>query len=524
MATYTPQSPIAGDSRGTADDWIRWAEQQGVHRFDDVELYINTVYEFAPQVGIGAHKIICQSIHETSEAHPKTGKYIPWTSEAWTECVNPAGIGVTSDAMRTWHDFKNGRNAALAHLVRVCKYVFGPVPDILKPHEHLDPRGAVPASVYGQKKTLGSFGHSDWRNYPTWAANDDYGQKWADTLNRLEPVFAGSTPDPQPGDNGGNDMAGYKKYRFVGLDKDVWLPDDIEVIIDIVPSWRTNIRSNQKFTGQTYTTWHDTGNPNSDARGERNWLHSGAGGSAVGYNFAFDDKRIIQLTPLDEVTWAAGTPDGNRYSWHAEQCLAGNWDKTLRIGAALHGGLIAAKGWDVNKALVQHNVWYGKHCPAQIRNRGLWPTVVKMVAQAAAAARAAALGQDTGDAVDEVENGWPYPDPTPPAFWSEFQKAGTTHFDDGGTIWYKTNALYRVKTKTKRQQYAVQDERVVGPEMPEGLEFRAAAVGQSKTDNKAWVITPMLTRVRLDDLEFAENPDVSDVINALKDVLDDSAQ
>lgn len=185
---------------------------------------------------------------------------------------------------------------------------------------------------------------------------------------------------------------GMKAVRFVGLNRDVWIPDDIEVIIDIVPSWRTNIRSNQPFSGQTKTTWHDTGNPNSDAWGERNWLHSGAGGSYVGYNFAFDAERIIQLTPLNEVTWHAGTPEGNKYSWGAEQCLNTDWNRALRVGAALHGGLCAAMGWSVDEALVQHYVWYGKHCPAQIRNRGLWPTVVQMTREAAARALQAANG------------------------------------------------------------------------------------------------------------------------------------
>lgn len=192
-----------------------------------------------------------------------------------------------------------------------------------------------------------------------------------------------------------------KKVRFVGLAKDVWLPDDIEVVIDIVPSWRSNIRSNQIFAAQTKETWHDTGNPNSDAWGERNWLHSGAGGAYVGYNFAYDGKRIIQLTPLNEVTWAAGTTEGNRYSWHAEQCLNTNWDACLRVGAALHGGLAAAMGFNIDKALVQHNVWYGKHCPAQIRNRGLWGTVVNMTKKFYKEALAASLGQ----VIDDVLGG-----------------------------------------------------------------------------------------------------------------------
>lgn len=183
-----------------------------------------------------------------------------------------------------------------------------------------------------------------------------------------------------------------KKVRFVGLNRDVWIPDHIKVIIDIVPASRRNIRSNQKFTGQKYSTWHDTGNPNSNAQGERNWLHSGAGGASVGYNFAVDANRIYQLTPLDEVTWAAGTAEGNKYSWHMEQCLNTNWDAAFKTCAALQGGLCAAMGWNPDVALVQHNKWYGKHCPAQIRNKGLWPSAVSLTKQYATAARKASTG------------------------------------------------------------------------------------------------------------------------------------
>lgn len=294
-------------------------------------------------------------------------------------------------------------------------------------------------------------------------------------------------------------MAGMKAYRFVGFNQDVWLPDGIDVIIDIVPSSVRNVRSNQTSTAQTSITAHDTGNPNSDAWGERNYLHSGAGGRSVGYNFAFDDKRIIQLTPLNEVTWAAGTTNGNRYSWHAEQCLKADWTRSLEVGAALHGGLIAAKGWDASKALVQHNVWYGKHCPAQIRNRGVWPQFVNMVAAAATKAKGAATG-----GIVPVPDGWPYPDPVKPAFWDALMADGATHALDGKTVWYRANELYRVKHSTKRQQFAIQDDRVVGPAMEPGTEFRSAAIGQSVSDGETYVITPALTRVRLDALEYVE--------------------
>lgn len=188
---------------------------------------------------------------------------------------------------------------------------------------------------------------------------------------------------------------GMKAYRFVGLNKDVWLPDDIKVVIDIVPASRTNIRSNQPFSGQTSYTQHETANFNAgaDAWMHRNWLHSGAGGSSVAFNFVVDDGVIIQLTPLNEVTWAAGTPDGNRYSYHTELCVNAGIDhvKARRNAAALAGGILAAKGWESDR-LLQHNVWYGKDCPYLLRREGRWAPFVAKALEFSKLAKSAASG------------------------------------------------------------------------------------------------------------------------------------
>src|SRR5690606_1858507 len=113
----------------------------------------------------------------------------------------------------------------------------------------------------------------------------------------------------------------------------------------------------------------------------KRWLHSGASGSYVGFNFVVDDKKIIQLTPLNEVTWAAGTPAGNRTSWHVESCVNSDADlnRVRRNTAALAGAVLAAQGWSMSD-MVQHNVWFGKDCPYLLRRDGRW---AKFVAQSA---------------------------------------------------------------------------------------------------------------------------------------------
>ena len=288
---------------------------------------------------------------------------------------------------------------------------------------------------------------------------------------------------------------GMQKVRFAGLSRDVWLPDDIEVIVDIVPASRTNIRSNQPFTGQNKTTWHDTGNPNSDAWGERNWLHSGAGGAYVGYNFAFDAKRIIQLTPLDEVTWAAGTPDGNRYSWHAEQCLNTDWAGSLRVGAALHGGLIAAKGWSTDTALVKHQYWYGKWCPAQILNRGIWPQVVAMVSDAALKAAGAAAGGKVPDSAPIYAK--PVPIPELEAYKGKPDAEVPYRVDGDGWVALAVFDRVRAIRDTPRRRYSSGDE-TVGAPVKAGEEFDVSWLLIS-ADFPDTYYTPWATRIRAGD-------------------------
>jgi hypothetical protein len=63
-------------------------------------------------------------------------------------------------------------------------------------------------------------------------------------------------------------------------------------------------------------------------------------------------------------------------------CFGGSVDfeRSLRNAIMLHAGLIAAKKWSPDTALVQHNRWSGKDCPRQIRSRGRWPEVQRRVA------------------------------------------------------------------------------------------------------------------------------------------------
>lgn len=245
----------------------------------------------------------------------------------------------------------------------------------------------------------------------------------------------------------------YTAHTFVGSNAQYWIPDDILVEVSIVPaSLIGHVRSGQpNLADVEYTTQHDTGNPGATADNERNYLHGGPrnkDGSKrlVGYNFAADGLKrtvggttyigkIIQITPLNEVTWAAGTATGNRTSWHTEMCFGGqiDWDATKEVNAALQGAILAAQGW-ANARLRQHNAWSGKDCPGQLRRKGEWPEFVKMVESARVAALEAASG--TPESAPPPPPDPPAPDPEPDALVPSrlFGEVGPWVFDPNGPV------------------------------------------------------------------------------------------
>lgn len=296
-----------------------------------------------------------------------------------------------------------------------------------------------------------------------------------------------------------------KAYRFVGLDKDVWLPDDIQVIIDIVPTTYCGwVRSCNPvaFSEIDWSTFHDTGTPGATARSQRNYLHSGPRNAddskrLVGFNFAVDDKVIYQLTPLNEVTWAAGTPKGNRQSWHVEQCFGGtiNWDMSLRNAQMLHAGLIQAIGDPVDTTLVKHQYWYGKWCPGQILNKGIWPSVVVAVSKQVAAINAHLAGGGSGGG--GAEPVYAPADPIEELLADKNSNTAPAFIDVNGTRWTAVFDRVEVTKETPRLQYGSADSKHVGPPLKVGESFDVTHIASA--NDPVVYHTPYGTRVLVAD-------------------------
>lgn len=290
-----------------------------------------------------------------------------------------------------------------------------------------------------------------------------------------------------------------KAHNFVGLSNPVYLPDDITVEIAIVPSRITNVRSNQKRSPSQVTTYtqHETANFNRGANADmhKRWLHGGAGGAYVGFNFVVDDKKIIQLTPLDEVTWAAGTPNGNMSSDHSELCVNSDIDhaKARRNAAALAAGVLKARGITVNAGLVQHNYWTGKNCPALMRasNNAIWNnTFVPMVKEF------------YGGAVPPAPAPAPSPKPSyPAAVRIPEADTGTEPVVLGnGAVLIHSPLTVKTTKVTPRLLYAGGNDKV-GDDIPAGAEFAVRRLIINPDGSMYWY-TPYATRVRYEDTEI----------------------
>jgi len=169
--TMTAEDPLLAAPRGTAMRALAPALQTGATRPEELRAYVMEVYRLAPLVGIDPAIVIAQSAHETGW----------WQSPAWTDHLNPAGIGITGPdvASPSW---ESGVDAARAQLVHLFLYAVGPIPPghPLEPHIPLDPRyeAALSAGRAGRARSLADL-------TGLWATDPDYAERIARVGNRL---------------------------------------------------------------------------------------------------------------------------------------------------------------------------------------------------------------------------------------------------------------------------------------------------------------------------------------------------
>jgi len=121
----------------------------------------------------------------------------------------------------------------------------------------------------------------------------------------------------------------------------------------------------------TTITIHNTGNPSSTARGEREWLVNPSNIRQASWHIVVDDKEAIEAIPLDEKALHSGTLTGNMTSIGIEICESGDYAKTLENAVKLVAKLLRERGWGVDR-LRRHYDWSGKICPRLMYDGGKW--------------------------------------------------------------------------------------------------------------------------------------------------------
>jgi N-acetylmuramoyl-L-alanine amidase len=163
--------PLLAPPRGSAASVLATPPVAVAKRQEELAAYIAEVYRLAPLVGLDPAVVVAQSALETGW----------WQSPAWSEHLNPAGIGVTSLDVEspTW---TTGEGAARAQLVHLYLYAAGPIPPDhpLAPYIALDPRydAALAAGRAGSAGTIADLSGS-------WATDPEYAESIARVGTRL---------------------------------------------------------------------------------------------------------------------------------------------------------------------------------------------------------------------------------------------------------------------------------------------------------------------------------------------------
>lgn len=149
-------------------------------------------------------------------------------------------------------------------------------------------------------------------------------------------------------------------------------------IVDHIPETINGIKNRKRpalpMDWETITV-HNTGNPRSTARDERNWLtNSLNANNSTGYHLVVDESEVIECIPTWENAYHAGdgaNGKGNTTSVGLEICEVGNFEKTLANAAYLIASMLHSKDKSI-KHVDQHNKWNGSNCPRLLRIGDRW--------------------------------------------------------------------------------------------------------------------------------------------------------
>ncbi len=302
-------------------------------------------------------------------------------------------------------------------------------------------------------------------------------------------------------------MTTFVKHEWEGLKNPVYLPDWIPVEVKYIPKSAAGWTSGQKIDPKqfTSTTYHDTGNPATNANGEYTWAKNGGRSGAPGsYNGIFDATKLIITQRFNELVGHAANHTGNVTSYAFEHAGWGpkfDFEGSWEVGCWVHAGVLQAMGRLADTSMFQHNYWSGKDCPGQIRRRGLWSATEQKVDQRIAEINAYLMGGEVKPPKPPITI---YPKPSPiPVLDAVSQKdvvaPSYVIIPNENITAFFVGDRYEALRDTPRNQYAYKGSPVIGPVIKKGESFDIDFVFENKDGR--WGYTPFGTRVLLDDLK-----------------------
>lgn len=133
-------------------------------------------------------------------------------------------------------------------------------------------------------------------------------------------------------------------------------------VIDPIPL--SNKRPGQKRRIK-YIVVHNTANPESTARNERDYLTNPINEASTSFHIAVDDTEIIEAIPVTEIAFHAGDTVGNKEGIGIEICESGDYEKAEENATLLIAYLM--KAYDIPlENVTTHEHFSGKSCPRLI--------------------------------------------------------------------------------------------------------------------------------------------------------------
>lgn len=114
-----------------------------------------------------------------------------------------------------------------------------------------------------------------------------------------------------------------------------------------------------------YIVIHNTANPLSTARNERDYLTNITNTSNTSWHIVVDDQEIIEAIPPYEIANHAGTGEGNEYGIGIEICESGDYQKAEENAIKLTAYLMKYYKIPLSR-VTTHQHFSGKPCPRLI--------------------------------------------------------------------------------------------------------------------------------------------------------------